>query len=92
MEIAKKIPADSTLLKVIQARCKQCNTENDKELCKGCIIKRCSSPKTAMLRYCKECRNGNPLEFCGCEDECPLYKYMPLLLQEQSNKIHGVKS
>lgn len=77
---------DSVLEKAIKARCKECNSEKDLELCKGCKLKG-NNKSLSILKYCKECLNGNDLEYCGCEETCALYKYIPKLKAEIVEKL-----
>lgn len=78
---------DSVLEKAIKARCKECNSEKDKELCKGCKLNNPKNKSLAILKYCKECLNGNSLEYCGSETTCSLYKYVPKLKAEITEKL-----
>lgn len=87
-----KIPLTDTILKKLaKERCTQClPEEKDDELCASCEIHKMSNIRNAIIRYCKSCRNGNPLDVCVSKD-CPYYKIMPVLLKEISDKLQGAK-
>ena len=78
---------ESVLKKAIKERCKQCNSEKDESLCKGCKLNNPKNYSLSILKYCKECLNGNDLEYCGSENLCPLYKYIPTLKSEITEKL-----
>lgn len=83
---------DTKLKRAINERCKQCDCgeKRDEVICKDCELRpNRFAPKNAVMKYCKSCRNGNSLEFCGCEETCPLYKFMPAIIQEVADKIRG---
>ena len=67
-----------------------CGEKRDEAIRKDCELRpNRFAPKNAVMKYCKSCRNGNSLEFCGCEETCPLYKFMPAIIQEVADKIRG---
>jgi len=78
---------ESVLKKAIKDRCKQCNSEKDENLCKGCKLNNPKNYSLSILKYCKECLNGNDLEYCGCENSCSLYKCIPTLKSEIAEKL-----
>ena len=78
---------EAALKKTIKDRCKQCNLEKDLDLCKNCKLNNPKNINLSILKYCKECLNGNTLEYCGCEDSCPLYKVVPILKSEFAEKL-----
>ncbi len=71
-------------------RCKQCNTEGDKALCKGCKLDKNKEEvsKRRAISYCKECRNGNSFDICN-SPECPLFSLMPDLIKETAMRLQG---
>jgi hypothetical protein len=83
---------DKEIIKAIKIRCKDCRPDNDEEslsLCKKCKLK--TKTKRAVLSYCKDCRNGNPLEVCK-ENLCPFLKLVPELSKEISEQLKGKKN
>ena len=84
---------DAKLKKAISLRCKecQCGEPKDEKLCKNCLLSKGSNLHTKIVRYCKDCRGGNGLEYCGCESTCALYPYMTALIKEMADKIQGAK-
>lgn len=80
---------NAELKKAIKLRCKDCTPDKkDPALCKTCSLSKVTDTniKRMLLKYCKDCRNGNEFEVCNSED-CPLYKYMPVLIKEAGDKL-----
>lgn len=81
---------DTKLKKAISERCKQCNCgeKKDENRCKICELKPGRfALKNSVRKYCKTCRNGNSIEYCGCEEKCSLYQFIPALIKEISDKL-----
>lgn len=84
-----KALTDTELKKAIKVRCKDCCPDGkDEKLCKSCSISKITETniRRMLLKYCKDCRNGNDFEVCNSED-CSLYKYMPVLIKEAGDKL-----
>ena len=78
---------DATLKKAIKERCKDCCPDGkDKELCKKCPMAAPTNIRRAIMKYCKECRNGMEFEVCVSKD-CALYVHMPELLKEAADTL-----
>lgn len=86
---------DTKLKKAVSDRCKQCNCgeKPDEKRCKICELKPGRfALKNSIRKYCKSCRNGNPIDYCGSENYCTLYPFIPALMKEITDKLQSSKN